>query len=170
MSNAFGNLMQDILGAGNGPVPASAQDQFHQVVQQAPPESLSQGLTAAFNSNQTPSFGAMVAHMFGFADPDQKTGIVNRLLTGAGPSAPTLLSQLGLPGGATGRQPISVTQEQASVLSSPQVEQLATQAQAANPGIVGTMSDFYAQHPVLVKTLGAASLSLILGNIGRSNR
>ena len=169
MNNAFGNLMQDILGAGNGPVPASAQDQFHQVVQQAPPETLSQGLTAAFNSSQTPSFGAMVAHMFGFADPGQKTGIVNRLLTGAGPSAPTLLSQLGLPG-ATGSQPPSVTQDQASVLSSPQVEQLATQAQAANPGIVGTMSDFYAQHPVLVKTLGAAALSLILGNIGRSNR
>jgi len=169
MNTAIEGLMQQLLGAGTGPVPQSTQDQFHQFVQQAPPESLSQGLAAAFNANETPPFGAMVAHMFGHANAEQKTGIVNHLLHGLGPSAAAVLAGLGLSRLApqqTSAAP-NLTPEQASGLAPSQVEQIATQAKASNPGIVQTMSNFYAQHPVLVRTLGAVALSAILGNMRR---
>ena len=172
MNNAIEGLMQDLLGSAPGPVPQSTQDQFHQVAQQAPTGALAQGIQAAFNSEQTPPFGAMVAHMFGQANPDQKAGIVNRLLAGLGPSAGTLLSRLGLPG-TTPQSPFAVpslTTDQATGLQPGQVEQIASQAQATNPGIVQTMSNFYAQHPVLVKTLGAVALSAILSNIRSGSR
>ncbi len=169
MNENIGGLMQQLLGVGAGAVPEAAREEFHQVAQQASPESLSQGIAAAFNSEQTPSFGSMVAHMFGQANPDQKTGIVNRLIGGMGPSAAALLSQLGLSGlaGQANAVTPNLTTDQAAQLSTGQVQQIATQAQSVNPGIVGTMSNFYAQHPVLVKTLGAVALSMVLGRIGR---
>ena len=168
MDSEVGNLLQQILRAGAGPVPTPAQDQFHQVALSAAPDALSRGLAAAFNSDQTPAFGEMVAHMFGQANPEQKTGIVNRLLAGIGPAAIAVLSQVGLKGivGQGNAAPPNLSTEQAGQLSTGQVRQIATQAQSANPGIVESMSNFYAQHPVLVKSLGAAALAIILGKIG----
>ena len=167
MNNPFGSLMQQLLGARAGPAPAPAQDQFHQLAQSTAPDVLSRGLAAAFNSDQTPDFGAMVAHMFGQANPEQKTGIVNRLLAGVGPAAIGLLSQLGMKGLAVqgGAATPNLSTEQVAQLSTGQVQQIATHAQSVNPGIVESMSNFYAQHPVLVKTLGAAALAIIVGNI-----
>lgn len=167
MESVVGTLMQQILRAGSGPVPAPTQDQFHQVAQSTPPELLSRGLTAAFNSPQTPAFGDMVGHMFGQANPDQQAGIVNRLLASAGPAAMGLLSQVGLTGlGQAAAGSPSLSSEQVAQLSTDQVAQIATQAKSTNPGIVESMSSFYAQHPVLVKSLGAAALAIILGKIG----
>lgn len=167
MDNAFGSLMQQLIGAGSGPAPAPAQEQFHQLAQSTAPDVLSRGLAAAFNSEQTPEFGDMVAHMFGQANPEQKTGIVNRLLAGVGPAALGLLSQMGLKGmvGQAASTP-QLSTEQATQLSTGQVQQIATHAQNVNPGIVESMSNFYAQHPVLVKTLGAAALAIIASKIG----
>ena len=161
-----GSLLQEVLGAGTGAVPQSTRDQFHDVVQSAPADSLVHGLEAAFESDQTPEFGDMVAQLFGHASPDQKSGIVNRLLAGLGPAAMAVLSQLGLHGLAkeAGDAP-NVTSDQAAQLTPGQVEQLATHAQDANPGIVQSMSRFYAQHPVLVKTLGAAAMAIVLGKL-----
>ena len=166
MNAEFGNLMRDLLGSGTGPVPASTQEQFHQAAQSAPPEALSRGIAAAFDSERTPAFADMVGHMFGNANPEQKSGIVNRLLGALGPGASDLVSRLGLRPASSDPQGVAaVSGEEASKLSTAQVGQLATQAQAAQPGIVQTMSSFYAQHPVLVKTLGAAALSIIYGQI-----
>jgi len=166
MNAVFGNLMRELMGAGTGPVPASTQEQFHQAAQSAPPELLGQGIAAAFDSEQTPEFGEMVAHMFGNANPGQKSGIVNRLLAGLGPAATSILSRLGIAAAPQAGQPVpSVTTEQATRMSPAQVEELATHAKNANPGIVQSMSQFYAQHPVLVKTLGAAALAIISNRI-----
>lgn len=168
MNDQWDGLLQRILHTGNGPVPTQAADQFHQAAQSASPDTLSRGLAAAFNSEQTPSFGEMVGHMFGHANTEQKTGIVNRLLSGLGPSALGLLAQMGLNNlpGHSGTAPPNLTGEQVAQLSPGQVEQLATHAQTVNPGIVESMSNFYAQHPVLVKSLGAVALAIILRNLG----
>jgi len=45
------------------------------------------------------------------------------------------------------------------------VEQIAQQAQDADPGIVGQMSRFYAENPVLVKSLGGLAMALVLGRM-----
>ena len=169
MNDENGILLQQLYNAGHGPVPPSAQDRFHQVAVASPPEALSRGLTEAFNSERTPDFGDMIARMFGQANPDQKAGIVNRLLAGIGPMATSMLTTLGLKELSTGNAtvPPSVSTKEAAELLPGQVREIATQAHAANPGIVESMSNFYSQHPVLVKSLGAAALAIILGQMQR---
>ena len=65
---------------------------------------------------------------------------------------------------------INASPEQAAQLSTDQVQQIATQAQQANPGVVAQLSSFYAQHPVLVKSLGAAALAIVLGRMRSPGR
>jgi len=160
MNNAVEGLLQQLANKGNEPVPPQTQDQFHQIAQSAPPEVLSQGLNEAFNSDQTPPFAQMVGHLFGHADNQQKTGILGALLGSLGGSAHPALTQAG----------INTSPEQATQLSTDQVQQIAAQAQQANPGVVGEMSRFYAQHPVLVKSLGAAAMAIVLGRMRTPGR
>ena len=160
MNSTVEGLLQQLANKGNEPVPPQAQDQFHQIARSAPPEVLSQGLNDAFNSDQTPPFAQMVGHLFGHADNQQKTGIIGTLLGSLGGAAHPALAQAG----------INATPEQATQLSTEQVQQIAAQAQQANPGVVGEMSRFYAQHPVLVKSLGAAAMAIVLGRMRSPGR
>ena len=160
MNNAVDGLLQQLSNKGNAPVPSEAQEQFHQLAQSAPPQVLSQGLTEAFDSDQTPPFAQMVGHLFGHADNQQKTGILGALLASLGARAQPALAQAG----------INTTPDQATQLSTDQVQQIAAQAQQANPGVVGEMSRFYAQHPVLVKSLGAAAMAIVLGRMRSPGR
>ncbi|MGY4515785.1 hypothetical protein [Lysobacter sp. HA18] len=155
MNSAVDGLLQQLANHGNAPVPPAAQEQFHQIVQSAPPEVVSQGLQDAFNSEQTPPFAQMVGHLFGHANDQQKTGMLGALLGGLGGGSHPPLAQAG----------INATPEQAPQMSTQQVEQIAQQAQQANPGIVGQMSQFYAQHPVLVKSIGAMAMAAVLGRM-----
>jgi hypothetical protein len=160
MNNAVEGLLQQLANKGNEPAPPEAQDQFHQIAQSAPPEVLSQGLNEAFNSNQTPPFAQMVGHLFGHADNQQKSGIIGALLGSLGGGSHPALAQAG----------INASPEQATQLSTAQVQQIAAQAQQTNPGVVGEMSRFYAQHPVLVKSLGAAAMAIVLGRMRSPGR
>ena len=44
---------------------------------------------------------------------------------------------------------------------------IAAQAKAANPSIVDSVSNFYAQHTTLCKTLGGAALSICLAKVAQ---
>jgi hypothetical protein len=154
MNSAVEDLLQQLSNLGNDAVPSRAQDQFHQIASTTPPDVLSQGLNDAFNSAQ------MVGQLFGHADSQQKSGIIGTLLGGLGAAAHPALAQAG----------INASPEQAAQLSTDQVQQIATQAQQANPGVVAQMSSFYAQHPVLVKSLGAAAMAIVLGRMRSPGR
>lgn len=154
MNTNVDGLLQQLSDQGNRPAPPEAQAQFEQIAQSAPPEALSRGLQDAFNSEQTPPFAQMVGQLFGHANDHQKTGMLGTLLGGLGGASHPVLAQTGVTG-----------PEQAPQLSNGQVEQIAHQAQQANPGIVGQMSQFYAQHPVLVKSLGGMAMALVLGRM-----
>lgn len=161
MNNAVEGLLQQIQNQGNESVSPEAQAQFDQIAQSASPQVLSQGLSDAFNSEQTPSFGQMVGHLFGHADNHQKTGILGALLGSLGGGAHPVLTQAGVD---------NASPAQATQMTPEQVQQIATQAKHSNPGVVGTMSDFYAQHPVLVKSLGAAAMAIVLGRMRSPGR
>ena len=45
------------------------------------------------------------------------------------------------------------------------MEQIASHAEQQNPGVIDAMSNFYAQHSTLVKTLGSAALAIALAKI-----
>ena len=160
MNNDVQTLIQQLSDKGNGQPPPEAQEQFQQIAQSAPREELSEGLQDAFNSDKTPPFAQMIGQLFGQADGQQKNGILGALLGALGGAAQPALRQAG----------VSEGPEQATQISTGQVEQIAQQAQDADPGIVGQMSKFYAENPVLVKSLGGLAMALVLGRMTSGRR
>ena len=169
-------LLQQYLG-GNAPSTNDAQAHFDQVAQNASPSTLSQGLAAMFHSDQTPSFGQSASQLFGQANPNQQAGMLNQLITGMGPVVlSSLLSGAGgaaiasVLGKSAGNSTEAITPEQASQLTPEQVQQMADHAQQNNPSIVDHMSDFYAQHSGLIKTLGGAALAVALAKMADGSK
>ncbi|MDQ6685477.1 MAG: hypothetical protein M3Z16_10135 [Pseudomonadota bacterium] len=156
--------------AGNSPAPnAQATQHFDEVAREVPHQDLGQGLAAAFRSDSTPPFGQMVGNLFGNSNGQQQAGLLNQLIQSIGPGA---LSTLGggilgriLGGAATGNATPTITPEQASQLSPADVGAIAAHAEKQDPTIVDRVGSFYAQHPTLVKTLGAVALSAIMGHL-----
>jgi hypothetical protein len=152
------------------PSPDAAQH-FDQVAQSAPPHVLSQGLADAFRADETPPFGQMVGQLFGNSDPQQRAGVLNQILGSLGPGVLAVLSSGPLRdiftqrGGANPQ----VSSDTAATIRPEQVEELATKAEQSNPGIVDRVSQFYSQHPGLVRTLGSAALAIALAKMAQRN-
>jgi hypothetical protein len=173
MSFDLGSLLQQFTGANASP--AQAEQHFDQVAQSAPQAQLSQGLSQAFRSEQTPPFPQMAAQLFGNSDPNQRAGMLNQIFSSIGPGVLSSLAGGALGGGLgslfgggqSGSQVPQVTPEQASQMTPDQVRQIAEQAEQHNPSVVDRMGDFYAQHPALVKGLGGAALAIALGHMAQ---
>jgi hypothetical protein len=162
------DILNRYLGANSGSASGELADDFHHVAQNIPPDVLSKGLSAALGSDQTPAAGQMVSQMFEASTPEQRAAMLNQLIAALGPAAGSvlggLLGQANTPGTPP---PPMVTPGQAATLDPQQVQSAVTRAQQHNPGIVDSLSDFYAQHPGLVKTLGGAALAIALGRISQ---
>ena len=108
----------------------------------------------------------MVGNLFNQSNPQQQAGVLNQLVQAIGPGA---LS--GVAGGILGRvlgggqTPGTITPQQASQFSPNDVTAIAAHAQQQDPSIVDRVGSFYAQHPTLVKTLGAVTLSAVMGHL-----
>jgi hypothetical protein len=139
----------------------NVEQDFGQVSQAAPQPHLAGGLAEAFRSNQTPPFAQMLSTLFSNSNGQQQAGILNHLLGSVGPgAAPGILGNL--IGGAS-----QITPEQAQQVPPETVHQLAEQAEKNDPSIIEKASSFYAQHPTLIKGLGAGSLALIMSHMSR---
>ncbi|HEY0376261.1 MAG TPA: hypothetical protein VGC87_04820 [Pyrinomonadaceae bacterium] len=172
-------LLEQYNGAQPGQAPDTIDDDFHQVAQNAPQPALADGLAAAFRSDETPEFGQMTANLFNNSNPQQQAGLLNMLLRYVGPG---ILSRITGGGGASsagggglsdlinifkggGQQ--QVTPEQAQQIPPEAVEQIAEHAQKQDPSIIDRISDFYSEHPTLVKSLGAAAMTILLSRIAQ---
>lgn len=164
MAFDLGNLLSQYLGGGNQD---RAADDFDRVAQSAPRATVAEGVANALRSDQTPPFPQVVSQLFGQSDANGRAGMLNQLL---GSLNPAQLSSVA--GGVFGKLFGSgkVTPEQASQVSPEQVRELAEQAEQQNPGIVDRMSAFYAEHPTLVKAIGAGALALALGHVAQRMR
>jgi hypothetical protein len=80
-------------------------------------------------------------------------GVLGRLLGNSGNPAPG--------------QPPAITPEQAAKLSPAEVSVLASRAEQQNPSVVDSIGSFYANHPVLVKTLGVTALAVAMSHMRR---
>jgi hypothetical protein len=158
------DILNRYLGAGTGSASGQLSDDFSHVAQNVPTDVLSKGLSAAFGSDSTPAAGQMVSQMFGASSPEQRAAMLNQLIAALGPAAGSILGGA-LGGTATAGVAPTVTPQQASQVDPQQVQDAVTQAQRHDPGIMDTLSGFYAQHPGLVKTLGGAALAIALGKI-----
>ena len=64
----------------------------------------------------------------------------------------------------------TITPEQASSISPQDAAVIAAHAEKKDPSIMDRAGEFYAQHPDLVKGLGAAALAIALGRMHSSQR
>jgi hypothetical protein len=149
------------------------EQHFDQVAQQSSPQDLGNGVAAAFRSDATPPFGQMIGDLFGRSDPQQRAGILNQIIqsVGAGGLASVAGGVLGrVLGGANGVAAPTITPEQASQVSPADAGAIAAHAETKDPSIIDRAGAFYAQHPQLVKGLGAAALAIALGRMHGSQR
>jgi len=168
-------LLDDIGGLVNRYASGNASVEdvhaaYDRAAQAAPQGALADGISHAFKSDQTPPFEQMIANLFNQSSPDQKAGLLNQILGALGPNAAQMLRTAGgagLAGVLAGGGTASVTPQQAQQVPPQTVEVLAQQAAKKNPSIVDQAAGFYAQHPTLVKTIGAGALALLLSRLSR---
>jgi hypothetical protein len=145
---------------------------FDQVAKGVAPSSLADGIAHTFKSDQTPAFEQMVSGLFSQSSGEQKAGILNQVLAtlGGGGVTQALAGAAGL-GGLTGvLGGGKVTPQQAQQVPPEAVQVLARHAAQKDPGIMDQAASFYAQHPGLVKTIGAGALALLMSRISASRR
>lgn len=134
---------------------------FQQLAQSVDSNTLAQGIAAAMRSDQTPPFAQLVSQLFAKGSTDQKTAMLNTLLSALPASQRGQLAAIAPAlGGAT-----SVTGGQAAGLSPDTVTALAQHVEQHDAGIVDKMSTLYAAHPALVKTLGSAAMVIAMRKI-----
>src|SRR5215472_14646202 len=137
---------------------------FQQVAQSVDSGTLAQGIAAAMRSDETPPFAQMVSQLFASGSGDQKMAMLNTLLSSVSPEQRTQLSalipeipDLGAASAGAGTA--------ASTLSPAAVQTLAQHVEQHDAGIVDKMSELYAAHPTLVKTLGSAAMVIAMRKI-----
>jgi hypothetical protein len=166
--NQIGGLLQKYAGMQAAQAPDTAQDDFDQLTNSVPRSTLTEGIAEAFRSNQTPPFEQMLGQIFGNSGGQQRASIINTLIATLGPQ---LVAQFLNRGGASGLAGLlnsgqnHLTPEQAEQIPAETVQEIATIAEKKDPSVIDRISDFYAEHPTLVKTLGAAALTVALSKI-----
>jgi hypothetical protein len=170
----LGGLLQQYANA-NQPTQSTEQD-FEQAASVAPRDAMSQGLAEAFRSDQTPPFPNMLGQLFGNSSGTERANMLNTLLSMAGPALLSgALQRGGGMGGALGQLGGLLNKGQISAQDAEQippqaVEELAREAEQHDPRIIDRVSDFYSDHPGLVKTLGAAALAVAMSGMAKQKR
>jgi hypothetical protein len=146
---------------------ADIDSTYDKVAEEVPQDDLSASLAQVFNSDKTPPFEQIVGGLFNQSNPEQKAGLLTQILGALGPSAAQVLGGTAGLAGLTGllQKGGTVDPQQAQEVSPETVQVLAQKASQENPSIVDKTSQFYAQHPALVKGIGAGALALLMSNL-----
>jgi hypothetical protein len=147
------------------------ESDFVEVTQQVPAADVTNGLSEAMRSEQTPPFDQMLGQSFEQGDAQQRANMLNQLLDGAGPSVVKPLMESGVLREAftlNDRQEASVTPELADQVHPEVIQAIAQQAEQDNPEVIDRMSNLYAEDPGLVKTLGGGTLSVALSKMAEN--
>jgi hypothetical protein len=168
----IGDLLKQYTG-GTGTSPANLEQNFDQVAQAVPSSSLAGGLAEAFRSGDTPPFAQMAAQLFSNGNGQQQASMLTTLMSSVGPDVLSKFtgsnagSQLAaiLQGGQT-----QVSAEQAAKVDPTEVQALAQHVEQNNPSIIDRVSEVYAEHPTLIKTLGAAAMAIAVKKIAEQHQ
>jgi hypothetical protein len=151
-------------------VPESVDADFDHFARHAPSATISEGLAEAFRSQQTPPFASMLGQLFGRSASTQKTGVLNTLVATLGPALVSqLLAQHGATKAASELQTgaTTVSPQVAEQIPTSSIEAMAAEAEKKDPSIVDRVSEFYAQQPAVVKTLGGLALTVALAKMAQ---
>ncbi len=158
----FDDVKSLLSSAAAGASPAGEPGaHFEQFAQSVDPTTLAQGIAASIRSDDTPPFAHLMSQLFSSASDDQKSTIVNTLLSSVTPDQRAHLSTL-IPGMGTDA---SVSSEHAATMSPADIQSLAHGVEQHDAGIIDKMSALSAAHPTLIKTLGAAALTMAMRHI-----
>lgn len=171
----LGGVLQQYANATPNQAPSSAENDFDQVATVAPREAVAGGIAEAFRSDETPPFPNMLGELFGRSDGRQRANILNSLLATVGPALLSgVLSRhgggLGSLAGMLGTGKAQLTPEQAQQIPPQAVEEIAREAEKRDPSVIDRVSDFYAEHPMLVKSLGAVALAIAMRGMAGQKR
>lgn len=148
-------------------------DAYDQAAPTVPQGSLATALSHTFQSDKTPPFQQMLAGLYQNSSPEQKAALLNQIASALGPGGIAALGAGGAAGAGTLGGLLSggtVTPQQAQHVPPQQVEVLAEKAATKDPSIVDAAAGFYAQHPTLVKSIGAGALALLMSRLSASRR
>lgn len=168
--SSIGGLLQQYAG-GNAPT-EKVEEHFDQVAGAVPPSSMATGLAEAFRSSDTAPFSQMASQLFSNGNGSQQASMLNTLIASAGPAVLTSLMAGGaggvlanlLKGGQT-----TVTPEQASEIPPAEVQQLAEHVEKHDGSIIDKISQVYAEHPTLIKSLGIAAMGIIMNKMSQTH-
>jgi hypothetical protein len=150
--------VKDMLNQyASGAAPAGdAGAHFQQVARSVDSSTLAQGIAAALRSDDTPPFSQLVSQLFASGSGDQKLATINTLLSAVTPEQRARFASM-IPGLG-----VATTPSAAQTISPDAVQQLAEQVEQHDSGIVDRMSQLYAAHPGLVKTLGSVAMMIAM--------
>jgi len=145
---------------------------YDRVSTAVPPGALADGLAHAFRSDQTPPFEQMVSGLFAKSSADQKAGMLNQLLAslGSGGVTQALAGAGGLGELTAALGSGNLSPQQAQQIPPEAVTALAQQAARKDPSIIDKAAGFYAEHPTLVKAIGAGALAMLMSKISAARR
>jgi hypothetical protein len=155
--------------AGAGAPAETVVSDFDHVATAVPTNTLADGIAHAMRSDQTPQFGQTVSSLFSQANPAQRSAMLSTLVAACGPAASRILGGMSGATAAAGSTTAGSTAA-AQDVDPGTVQQLADHAHSADPSIIDKMSGFYAQHPTLVKGLGAAALATVMAHVSKSRQ
>ena len=168
------NEMTDIAqkyGAGApANIPGSVHDDFDRVSRSAPPATMSDALAEAFRSDRTAPFPQMLSQLFGRSPSAQKNNVLGALIASLGPA---LVSQiLARHGAARAAKEIEngktqISPDIADQIPASSIEVVAAEAEKKDPSIMDRVSQYYAEQPALVKTLGGLALTVALARMAQ---
>jgi len=166
------DILQQYANPSAVPQSGDVHEHFDEVARQASPQDLGNGVAAAFRSDATPPFGQMIGNLFGQSNPQQRAGILNQLVQVLGSGALSSIAggALGRVLGGSGNAAPTITPDQAQQISPADAATIAEHAEKSDPSILDRAGQFYAQHPQLVKGLGAAALAIALGRMHSGQR
>lgn len=172
MDEIGGLVQQYEAGQHQATPPGQVAQHYDQVSQSAPCSVIATGLADAFRSGQAGGFGQIASQLFGNSAGGQQANLLNMLLSTAGPGLATALASGNLPGlssilGGSGGAPRQLTPEEASQVPVEEIQHLANHVNNNDPSIVDRVSEIYAEHPAVVKTLGSAALAIAMAKIAQ---
>lgn len=164
-------MLGNVLGGMNQQDDDQVNGAFDQFAQNAPQGDLASALMGAFGSNQTPEFGNMLGSLFAQSGGQERAGLLNTLLATAGPAVlAQVLGGRGLDLGALLGGQQQFTPETANRVPADALEELGARTGGNGSSLIEAASNFYAQHPQLVKGLGAAALGIAMNHFMRSRQ
>ncbi len=155
---SYSDLRCDIRVQQTGDMQPDSDHDFERTARSAPKSSFADALASTFRSDGTPPFGQMVSGLFGRSSGEQRAGVLNSLL--AVTPASLAAEVLGMMGGKQ-----QVTSQEAELVPEEAVQKLAAVAEQHDPSVIDRVSEFYADHPNLVKTLGIGALTMITSRL-----